>query len=95
MPTSIENALYTPVRQGTTGQAQQPPERSGADTGGKSGRSPGQSLRLPEDVVTLSTLRPDSGDGAERKKPSVAVTAGERTALLGEKRKPGGFSVYG
>jgi len=68
---------------------------SGSETtvSGKATTAAKQPLRLPEDVVTLSS---SSRDGASpKRKASQPVSSEEREALLKLNSLRGSFSVYG
>jgi ABC-type Na+ efflux pump permease subunit len=94
-PTTINNTLNSTADVVSLDKVRSSSDKNNKSTGKETPRSTGKPITLPEDIVTLSPeIR---GEGAEpaKKKPSVAVSADERQALLKSVTTSKGFSVYG
>ncbi|NVN89359.1 MAG: hypothetical protein HXX11_02035 [Desulfuromonadales bacterium] len=95
MPSTVENRLHTPATHVASGLPQRQIDQKTPEKGGGSARAGGQPQRFSEDIVTLSTSLTDTAVSVEKKKPSLAVTSGERKALLGSGNPTSTFSIYG
>jgi hypothetical protein len=95
MTSSVENRVNISATYVVSGQPHRQPGQKPDQKEGRSVRSDGQTQNFPEDVVTLSASLSDSSITDEKKIPSLAVTPGERKALLGSKKPTSTFSIYG
>jgi hypothetical protein len=95
MTSSVENRVNISAMYVVSGQPHRQTGQKPDQKEGRSARSDGQVQNFPDDVVTLSAQASDSAIMVEKKKQSLAVTPGERKALLGSKKPTSTFSIYG
>lgn len=97
MSSSISNATQTPTDVVTLKQVRRPTTRKETPSGKEPKSSTASNITLPEDVVTLSSSSRSKAEEASllaKKKPSLAVTADEKQALLSAGSSKEGFSIH-
>lgn len=96
MSSSISNATQTPTDVVTLKQVRRPTTRKETPSGKEPKSSTASNITLPEDVVTLSSSSRSKAEASllAKKKPSLAVTADEKQALLSAGSSKEGFSIH-